>query len=61
MAGKPRLFPDQKTIEVRVMLSEDMHKQLRELAMTYGLHPTVYLRSMLATHLQRLKQTEVSR
>ncbi|GEP03688.1 hypothetical protein MOX02_17260 [Methylobacterium oxalidis] len=58
MAGRSRLYKDQRTVEIKLVISEDMRIQLRELALTYGLDASAYVRSLLATHLIRVKASQ---
>lgn len=55
MAGRRPLFPGQKTVELTIVVSEDIRNRLREVAATVGLEPSTYVRSLIFTHLNRMK------
>ena len=54
--ARRRLYPGQEMREIRIGVTDEQREQLRAVAATFGLEPAAYLRSLVATHLRRLKQ-----
>jgi hypothetical protein len=53
-----KIFPDTKTLELRVILPVDQVELLRTVARRNGLRPADYARSLLMAHLNRIVPAE---
>ncbi len=58
MSGRPRLFPGQNAVDVKISLSEDLRDQLRRVAASVGLDASSYVRTLVCSHLNRIRVSE---
>ncbi|GAA0236556.1 hypothetical protein [Methylorubrum aminovorans] len=50
-----KLYGNAKTKKIDLLLSEELHALLVEIAETYALEPSTYARSLVVTQLRKVK------
>lgn len=51
-----RVFPGQETADINVKLTKDLKRQLAAVALSFGLAPAAYARSLIVTHLAKINK-----
>ncbi|KQQ04705.1 hypothetical protein ASF56_09775 [Methylobacterium sp. Leaf122] len=52
---RPKLFGEAKTRKLDILLTDEHIEMLKEVAAHHALAPSAYARSLIVTHLNRLK------
>ncbi|MEG9503164.1 MAG: hypothetical protein MIN69_15145 [Methylorubrum extorquens] len=55
-----KLYGDAKTKKIDLLLSEELHALLVEIAEAYALEPSTYARSLVVTQLRKIRATKES-
>lgn len=53
---RSKIFPGQRTSDLAVTLTDDIKTELAAIAMKYGQTSSGYVRSLLMTHLAKIKK-----
>ncbi|ARO53360.1 hypothetical protein B2G69_03770 [Methylorubrum zatmanii] len=53
-----KLYGDAKTKKIDLLLSEELHALLVEIAEAYALEPSTYARSLVVTQLRKIQATK---
>lgn len=55
---RPKLFGEAKTRKLDILLTDELLLKLKEVASKHALEPTAYARSLIVTHLNKIKNAK---